>query len=217
MSPPAAHSNNSPTGSTGSTSSSASSSSGASKPNQDWLECARWLGALHVLPAHISSALHTRSLTLSEFANSLRDGETLCSLANQLVPGCIDSSLIHKHSRTAQKSQLLALNNIRLFLEAAKAYLGVREADLFGEHMLYDLVDLSSVLRTLSVISRGELALRRTALPGFTLSFTTPTNLASRWVYLHLLNVWKIRIFSVPFPTFWYLKYDQVKSILFWA
>lgn len=163
MSPPPAHITNGGSSSPSSTSSSNSSSN----PNQDWLECAKWLDALRVLPARLSTALRTHQLTLSEFANSLRDGETLCALANGLLPGCIDSALINKQS---QKSQILSLNNIRLFLDACKSYMGMRDTDLFGDHMLYDLLNLPCVLRTLSIISRSELAVRRTGLHGFTVS-----------------------------------------------
>lgn len=152
----------------------ASASSPPASPNQDWLECAKWLSSLNILPARLSSALSSNQLTLSEFANSLRDGEALCALANHILPGCIDSALIHKQSRAHQKSQLLSLNNIRLFLDACKSYLGMREADLFGEHMLYDLVDLGCVLRTLSLISRSELAVRRTGQHGFNVSIPSP-------------------------------------------
>ena len=94
---------------------------------------------------------------MSEFANSLRDGELLCTLANRLIPGCIDSSLINKRS---QMSQLLCLNNIRLFLCVCKSkqYFGMNDEDLFDEHMLYDLVDLACVIRTLSLISKSKIA-----------------------------------------------------------
>ena len=99
----------------------------------------------------------TQQLQLSEFANSLRDGELLCTLANRLIPGCIDSSLVNKRS---QMSQLLCLNNIRLFLNACKSkqYFSMTDEDLFDEHMLYDLVDLACVIRTLSIISRSKIA-----------------------------------------------------------
>ena len=57
-------------------------------------------------------------------------------------------------------SQLLCLNNIRLFLSVCKAkqYFNLSDEDLFDEHMLYDLVDLACVIRTLSIISRSKIA-----------------------------------------------------------
>lgn len=183
--PPPAHTMNGSTSTSSSistssnNSSSSSNSSSSGSPNQDWLECAKWLDSLHVLAPRLSACLRTNqhnhsyhSLTLGEFANSLRDGESLCALANTLLPGCIDSALINKQS---QKSQILSLNNIRLFLDACKSYMGMREADLFGEHMLYDLLNLGCVLRTLSIISRSELAVRRTGLNGFNVSLPYPT------------------------------------------
>ena len=57
-------------------------------------------------------------------------------------------------------SQLLCLNNIRLFLSVCKSSqsFALDESDLFDEHMLYDLTDLACVIRTLSLISRSKLA-----------------------------------------------------------
>jgi len=66
-------------------------------------------------------------------------------------------------------SQFLCLNNIRLFLDACKsqAYFGMNESDLFDEHMLYDLTDFASVIRTLSILSMHKLTVKKTNLPGF--------------------------------------------------
>lgn len=127
----------------------------SSTVNKDWLECAKWLNELHCLPAHLEQKLKCNTLSLSEFANSLRDGELLCDLANQLCDGCIDSSLVN---RRAQMSQLLSLNNIRLFLQACKspALFNLTESDLFDEHMLYELLDLACVIRTLSIVSMSK-------------------------------------------------------------
>ncbi len=119
---------------------------------------------------------------MNEFANSLRDGEVLCNLANQIYPGCIDLTQINKRS---QMSQLLCLNNIRLFLDSCKStqYFCLNESDLFDEHMLYDLVDLACVIRTLSILSNHKQTLKKTNITGFKLGNTKlgdiPLNLRS--------------------------------------
>lgn len=86
-------------------------------------------------------------------------------------------------------SQLLCLNNIRLFLNVCKSqqYFNLQDSDLFDEHMLYDLVDLACVIRTLSIISKSELAKIRTNKPGFNLAGEdTSTNSSSN--HSDLLN-----------------------------
>jgi hypothetical protein len=131
----------------------------------------KWLNSLNCLPVPLKQRYVTNQLQLSEFANSLRDGELLCNLANQLIPGCIDTTLINKRS---QMSQLLCLNNIRLFLTVCKSaqYFNLDESELFDEHMLYDLTDLACVIRTLSLISRSKL----TNKAGFRLSTDNKEN-----------------------------------------
>ena len=131
--------------------------SSSNSSNCDWVECVEWLNKLNCLPTQLKQRHLAQQLQLSEFANSLRDGELLCTLANRLIPGCIDLSLVNKRS---QMSQLLCLNNIRLFLSVCKSkqYFNMSDEELFDEHMLYDLVDLACVIRTLSIISRSKIA-----------------------------------------------------------
>lgn len=134
--------------------------------NNDWIECVKWLNNLNSLPIILRQKFLTNQLQLNEFASFLRDGEFLCNLVNQIAPGCIDSTLINKR---AQMSQILCLNNIRLFLTACKSarYFGMLDSDLFDEHMLYDLVDFACVIRTLSILSKNELTLKSTNKIGF--------------------------------------------------
>lgn len=134
--------------------------------NNDWIECVKWLNNLDILPIVLRQKFLTNQLKLNEFASFLRDGEFLCNLVNQIVPGCIDSTFINKR---AQMSQILCLNNIRLFLAACKSerYFGMTNSDLFDEHMLYDLVDFACVIRTLSILSKNELTVKSTNINGF--------------------------------------------------
>lgn len=106
-----------------------------SEANKDWLLCARWLNECRCLPAPVQQRLVTYELTLSEFANALRDGEILCILANFLIPGSVDVTQINKR---AHNSQMLCLKNIRLFLDAciSPAFFNLNESDLFDEHMV---------------------------------------------------------------------------------
>lgn len=106
-----------------------------SEANKDWLLCARWLNECRCLPAPVQQRLVTNELTLSEFANALRDGEILCILANYLIPGSVDVTQINKR---AHNSQMLCLKNIRLFLDAciSPAFFNLNESDLFDEHMV---------------------------------------------------------------------------------
>ncbi|CAF0764371.1 unnamed protein product [Brachionus calyciflorus] len=141
----------------------------------DWLECAKWLNNLDCLPFVLKHKYMTNQLHLNEFASFLRDGEILCNLLNRIIPGCIDSSQINKKS---QMSQLLCLNNIRLFLNVCKSdkYFNMEDSDLFDENMLYDLSDLACVIRTLSSISKNELTIKATNLNGFKLSSDLPNS-----------------------------------------
>ncbi|RNA39054.1 vav isoform X2 [Brachionus plicatilis] len=134
--------------------------------NNDWIECIKWLNNLNSLPLGLKQKFLTNQLQLNEFASFLRDGEFLCNLVNQIVPGCIDSTLINKR---AQMSQVLCLNNIRLFLSACKSarYFSMSDSDLFDEHMLYDLVDLACVIRTLSILSKNQLTIKSANTNGF--------------------------------------------------
>jgi guanine nucleotide exchange factor VAV len=140
-----------------------------------WLECANWLNSLELLSPAIATKLSTNQLQLSEFANLLRDGELLCNLANKLCEDCIDPSLINKR---AQMSQLLCLYNIRLFLNACKSaqFLGLSDSDLFDEHMLYDLLDLACVIRTLSIVSMSRVAQSK-GVRGFTVAAASKSTL----------------------------------------
>lgn len=133
------------------------------------MECARWMDNLNCLPLILRERLHSNQLQLNEFASSLRDGEILCKMLNMIIPGCIDSSLINKR---AQMSQLLCLNNIRLFLDVCKSpqYFNLPESDLFDEHLLYDLGDFACVIRTLSLISRSSLIKETIHYQGFSLA-----------------------------------------------
>jgi len=103
--------------------------------NNDWLLCAKWLNNCKCLPFNVQQRLLTNELTLGEFANVLRDGEILCNLVNYLIPGSVDVTQINKK---AQMSQMLCLNNIRLFLDACSSpsFFDMDESDLFDEHMV---------------------------------------------------------------------------------
>ena len=127
---------------------------GKTAENNDWLLCAKWLIDCECLPQILLDRFMTHDLTLGEFANSLRDGEILCNLANVLLPGSIDTTLINKR---AHMSQMLCLKNIRLFLDACKSPLlfNLDESDLFDEHMLYEF-DLARVIRALSILSNSK-------------------------------------------------------------
>ena len=74
-------------------------------------------------------------------------------------------------------SQVLCLTNIRLFLDACESaqLFGLAKSDLFDEHMLYDLLDLACVIRTLSILSRTKLSLKHNP-KGFSLSGETEQN-----------------------------------------
>jgi hypothetical protein len=137
------------------------------------LECVKWLNELELLPKPIENKLASKQLELSEFATALRNGELLCDLANKLCEGCIDPSLI---SKRAQMSQVLCLKNIRLFLDVCKSeqYFNLSETDLFAEHILYDLLDLASVIRTLSIVSKSR-PCQAKGIPGFTFSAAATT------------------------------------------
>lgn len=140
--------------------------------NNDWIECVKWLNNLNTLPIVLRQKFLTNQLQLNELAGFLRDGEFLCNLVNQIVPGCIDSTFINKR---AQMSQILCLNNIRLFLTACKSerYFGMSDSDLFDEHMLYDLVDFACVIRTLSILSKNQLTVKSTNTNGFDIGNTS--------------------------------------------
>jgi guanine nucleotide exchange factor VAV len=119
--------------------------------NPDWIECVKWLDNCKVLPHEIQKKLLNNELSLCEFANSLRDGELLCSLANFLIPGSITINQITKRSSMRPvyaahihhiMSQMLSLKNIRLFLDACVSSFGMNESDLFDEHMVKNLFQI---------------------------------------------------------------------------
>ena len=130
-----------------------------SNTNNDWLQCAKWLIECECLSLYLVERYLSSELTLGEFANALRDGEILCNLANFLLPGSIDTTLINKR---AHMSQMLCLKNIRLFLDACKSPLlfNMDESDLFDEHMLYEF-DLARVIKALSILSNSKLCKER--------------------------------------------------------
>jgi guanine nucleotide exchange factor VAV len=145
--------------------------------NNDWLQCVKWLIDCGCLSLYLVERYLSSELTLSEFANALRDGEILCNLANFLLPGSIDTTLINKR---AHMSQMLCLKNIRLFLDACKSPLlfNMDESDLFDEHMLYEF-DLARVIKALSILSDSKFGKER-GIEGFNLMSEQLTHPAMR-------------------------------------
>jgi hypothetical protein len=84
--------------------------------------------------------------------------ESMCEVGNYL-----------NELQLSQMNQYLCPNNIQSFLDVCKsqAYFSMNESDLFDEHMLYDLTDFASVIRTLSILSMHKLTVKKTNLPGF--------------------------------------------------
>lgn len=139
--------------------------------NFNWLGCARYLNSLNLLSSEISNSLRIQQLTIDDFAEMLSDGEALCALVNFLAPGCIDLSRTNKQSQF--KSKIIASQNIRLFLDKCKTTLNLSDDDLFTESM-FGPNEFGKVIDSLSKISTSDLALKRTALLGFSAKLLFP-------------------------------------------
>ena len=80
---------------------------------EEWRQCVDWLIRVGVMAWN--HRLTQPDAVVSDFARHLKDGLTLCRLANQLAPGSIKTRDIAK---TPRFSRFLCVQNIRLFLQA---------------------------------------------------------------------------------------------------
>lgn len=125
-----------------------------------WKRCARWLIECRVLPA--SHRVTWEGAQVCELAQALRDGVLLCQLLNNLLPHAIN---LREVNLRPQMSQFLCLKNIRTFLSTCCEKFGLKRSELFEAFDLFDVQDFGKVVKTLSVLSRTPIALRKGITP----------------------------------------------------
>jgi guanine nucleotide exchange factor VAV len=105
-------------------------------------------------------------LKIIDLALELRNGVILCNLLEFLLPGSIDLLEINKY---CSSSRIMSIYNLNLFIRACKSNtnFNLNDSDLFDCDMLYDNLDLSQVLRTLSIISNKNVSFTKLNRKGF--------------------------------------------------
>jgi guanine nucleotide exchange factor VAV len=126
-----------------------------------WLECAKWLEKLNVLPSILKERLEIDCLSINEISNGLRDGLVLCNLLNH-ISSLSNSSEINWRA----KGRVACLKNIRIFLENCKKEFNLTDEDLFQADMLYDL-NMECVFNALSKISKIDSVEKKCGHKGF--------------------------------------------------
>ncbi|XP_042320331.1 guanine nucleotide exchange factor VAV3-like [Sceloporus undulatus] len=121
---------------------------------EPWKQCAEWLIACRVLPAH--HRVTWEAAQVFDLAQTLRDGVLLCQLLNNLRPHAINLKEINLRP---QMSQFLCLKNIRTFLSACCETFGMKKSELFEAFDLFDVRDFGKVIETLSKLSRTPVAI----------------------------------------------------------
>ncbi|XP_046365888.1 guanine nucleotide exchange factor VAV2-like isoform X3 [Haliotis rufescens] len=124
----------------------------------DWRLCVEWLVRCQILPEDHKA---TRSdANAFDLAQALRDGSLICHLLNQLYPSSVD---LKEFSPRPQMSQFLCMKNIRTFLQTCKKPFGLHDMQLFQPQDLFDVKDFRKVLETMSVLSKTDIARRKTS------------------------------------------------------
>ena len=121
-----------------------------SEVTSNWKLCAMWLNDCECLNECVKQKLIASKLTFDEFAQSLRDGVSICNLLEYLVPSVLDFEQLNQNVFPIRS---LCIKNVELYLNTCKgAPFYLSENDLFAPDMLYDL-NMEPVIRSLSILS----------------------------------------------------------------
>lgn len=128
-----------------------------------WLQCLHWLKRLGLVPS--DHKLFHPNATPDQLASLLRDGVILCLILNKLKPDTID--ILRDVKLRPQNSQYLCYANILLFQQKCQSEFKLRKSDICGCEQVYNMEKFDETLRTLSILSRSEIARQFSGQNGF--------------------------------------------------